>query len=55
MNRGVRWAEYAIREVSGGRFNVQLRRTPVDLEQNLEAARDSKMPHLQWWAGRWDT
>lgn len=54
VNRGVRWAEYAVLEADSGRLNVELRRVPVDLDRTLEAARASGMPHLDWWAGRWN-
>ena len=54
INRRVGWAEYAVLDVGGGRFGVDLRRVPVDLEQMLRAARASGMPHLGWWAGKWD-
>jgi predicted phosphodiesterase len=57
VNRGVRWAEYAVLEVGGGadggRLSVDLRRVPVDVERTLEAARASGMPHLDWWIGKW--
>lgn len=54
VNRRVRWAEYAVLEAGGGRLGVELRRVPLDLDRTLEAARASGMPHLDWWAGRWD-
>jgi diadenosine tetraphosphatase ApaH/serine/threonine PP2A family protein phosphatase len=58
VNRGVRWAEYAVLEVGGeadgGRLSVDLRRVPVDVERTVEAARVGGMPHLDWWIGKWD-
>jgi predicted phosphodiesterase len=58
VNRGVRWAEYAVLEAGGGadggRLSVDLRRVPVDVGRTLEAARAGGMPHPDWWVGRWD-
>lgn len=54
VNRRVGWAEYAVLKAGGGRFGVDLRRVPVDMERTLEAARISGMPHLGWWISKWD-
>ncbi len=55
VNRGVRWAEYAVLEVTGGRLSIDLRRVPLDVERLLAAGRASGMPHADWWAGKWGT
>lgn len=53
VNRGVRWAEYGVIRVEGMSLNIQLRRTPLDMDAVLEAGRRSGMPHLNWWLQKW--
>jgi hypothetical protein len=43
------WAEYALLEVREGALDISLRRMPVDLERLASSARDSGMPHADWW------
>jgi predicted phosphodiesterase len=52
--RNPAWAEYAIVESGRGRLRVELRRTPFDVAALLRAARDSGMPHADWWSADWD-
>jgi len=47
------WAEYAILTVENGRISTELRRAPYDVPGLLELARDSGMPHAEFWAGCW--
>lgn len=47
------WAEYAILTVSGSNMRVELRRTPVDVTQVIQAVRRSGMPHAEWWLAGW--
>jgi predicted phosphodiesterase len=46
------WAEYAIVTTDGG-LSVELRRTPVDVGQIAQAARQSEMPFAEWWLDQW--
>ncbi|MEM7114789.1 MAG: metallophosphoesterase family protein [Chloroflexota bacterium] len=43
------WAEYAILEITGNRFSVDLRQAAVDKTAVNQAAFDSGMPHAEWW------
>ena len=54
VNRRVRWAEYAVLEVEERRRRIDLHRVPLAMERLLAAGRASGMPHLSWWAGKWD-
>ena len=47
-------AEYAVLEVADGRVSLELRSVPLDVEGMLRLARESGMPHVEWWAERWD-
>jgi predicted phosphodiesterase len=49
VNRDVTWAEYAIITLDGKRVSIDLRRTPLDMDAMLQSARNSGMPHLDWW------
>jgi len=49
----VRWAEYGILNVENGRLGIDLRRTALDMAAVRRAARDSGMPHGDWWERRW--
>lgn len=55
INRGVRWAEYAVLSAADGRLSIDLRRVPLELERVLQTARAAGMPEYDWWASRWDT
>lgn len=49
------WAEYGILRVDGQRVSLDLRRTTYDVEGLLSFARESGMPHADWWVGTWAT
>jgi len=49
----VRWAEYGILHVGGGHLGIDLRRTALDIAAVRQAARDTGMPHADWWLRRW--
>src|SRR5947199_7954227 len=49
------WAEYAILTVEDGRVSTELRRAPYDIPALLDIARESGMPHTEWWAEQWVT
>ncbi|HEY7343150.1 MAG TPA: metallophosphoesterase family protein [Ktedonobacterales bacterium] len=53
-NRHVGWAEYAVVDSDGDRLEISLRRTPLDVDRMVEAARASGMPEVEWWAGLWE-
>lgn len=55
VNRDVAWAEYGIIEATATHLSVELRRTAIDLDRVLAAARDRTMPHLDWWRALWAT
>ena len=52
--RNPAWAEYAVVESDHGNLRVELRRTPFDVAALLRAARESGMPHADWWTADWD-
>jgi predicted phosphodiesterase len=52
--RNPAWAEYAVVESDGGQVRVEFRRTPFDVAALLRAARESGMPHADWWSADWD-
>ncbi len=52
-NTDVHWAEYAVLDVDGGRTEISLRRTPLDLSVMIAAAQASGMPEMPWWVSRW--
>lgn len=54
LNRRVRWAEYAVLDLTDGHRRFDLRRMPLDLDAVFQAARASAMPHFDWWASKWD-
>lgn len=43
------WAEYAVASGDSSSLRVEFRRTPVDRASLEAAARDSGMPHADWW------
>ena len=47
------WAEYAVLTVEGGCISTELRRAPYDVPALLELARESGMPHPDWWGEQW--
>lgn len=47
------WAEFAIIEYGDGRLAYHFERVPYDVEPVLAAARESGMPHAEWWTGMW--
>lgn len=47
------WAEYAIVEVEDGVERVMFQRVRFDVERVHAAARESGMPHAEWWVGLW--
>jgi putative phosphoesterase len=49
------WAEYAILTIDDGLISTELRRVSYDISALLDVARESGMPHSEWWAGQWVT
>ena len=47
------WAEYAILTVEDGCISTELRRAPYDVAALLDVARESGMPHPDWWGEQW--
>jgi len=47
------WAEYAILTIDEGLIATELRRVSYDISALLEVARESGMPHTEWWADQW--
>jgi putative phosphoesterase len=47
------WAEYAILTVEDGCISTELRRAPYDVSALIELARESGMPHPDWWGDQW--
>jgi hypothetical protein len=47
------WAEYAILTVEDGCISTELRRAPYDVAALLDVARESGMPHPDWWSEQW--
>lgn len=52
-NRQVHWAEYGVLGVDAGRLSIELRRTPLDMTEVLNAGARSEMPHREWWLHLW--
>jgi predicted phosphodiesterase len=53
--RNPAWAEFAVLTSSGdARLRIELRRIPFDVQALLSAARQSGMPHAEWYAADWD-
>jgi putative phosphoesterase len=46
-------AEYARLHWQAGDLRVEFRRVPLRLDQILQAARGSSMPHAEWWCNEW--
>ena len=49
------WAEYAILTIEEGLISTELRRVSYDISALLDVARQSGMPHTEWWADQWVT
>lgn len=43
------WVEYAVVQWQEGSLRIGLRRTLLDVDSVIEAARSSDMPHVNWW------
>jgi putative phosphoesterase len=54
-NTDVHWAEYAVLAVQGGRTEISLRRTLLDVPAMIAVAEASGMPHVAVWASQWRT
>ena len=52
-NRRVTWAEYAVLESGADGMRAELCRVPLDMARVFTDARESGMPHLEWWCGLW--
>jgi putative phosphoesterase len=48
------WAEYAILTSQGDQLDISLRRVAVDITAVIQAAYESNMPHVEWWANEWE-
>ena len=49
------WAEYTVLTATDGRFRVEFRRVPFDVEKLLDRYRRSGMPHAEWYMSQWKT
>ena len=43
------WAEYGVVCLESGNLGIEFRRIPVDLNLLIQSARESGMPHADWW------
>ena len=48
------WAEYAIIQSDGNLLNVELHRTPFNVQAFIQAVLASGMPHAEWLANDWN-
>lgn len=48
-------AELAVLEVAGSAIAVTFHHLPLDIPAMLAAARETGMPHLDWWSALWRT
>jgi putative phosphoesterase len=46
-------AEYAMLHWQSGEYHAEFRRVPLRLDRVWQAARDSGMPHAEWWCSEW--
>jgi len=46
-------AEYAVITVEHDNMGIDLRSIPLDIDLILETAKNSKMPHVDWWQALW--
>jgi len=53
QTRNPPWAEYGLVGWENGCLNIELRRVPFDVDVMIRAARDSGLPHLEWWVKNW--
>lgn len=53
--RPVDGAELAVLDIAGSAISVTFHHLPLDVPQMLAAARETGMPHLDWWSSLWDT
>jgi len=49
----LRWAEYAIVDVSDGRLATTLHRLPIDFEYMARTTRASGLPDVEFWLSTW--
>jgi predicted phosphodiesterase len=49
------WAEYAVLTAAEGRFGVEFRRVPFDVQKLLAAYHASGMPDAEWHVSQWKT
>lgn len=47
------WAEYAILTAEDGQVSADLRHAPYDVSALRDVARESGMPHPEWWSDQW--
>jgi predicted phosphodiesterase len=52
--RNPAWAEFAVLTCGVGDLRIELRRVRFDVASLLAAARQSGMPHADWYASDWD-
>jgi predicted phosphodiesterase len=52
--RNPSWAEFAVLTCGDGELRIELRRVRFDVAALLAAARQSGMPHAEWYASDWD-
>lgn len=52
--RNPAWAEFAVLTCGEGDLRIELRRVRFDVAALLAAARQSGMPHAEWYASDWD-
>ncbi len=52
--RNPSWAEFAVLTCGDGDLRIELRRVRFDVAALLAAARQSGMPHAEWYASDWD-
>jgi putative phosphoesterase len=48
-----RWAEYGVVTAGGDDLAIEFRRVFYDVDELLEAALQSGMPHAEWWTSCW--
>jgi putative phosphoesterase len=47
------WAEFALVTWQRGRVHFDLHRLPLDIDTIIDDARQTDMPHTEWWAEAW--
>jgi len=53
--RVCRWAEFAVLDYdTEGTLEIQLRRTPYDVDAFIRYTLESGVPHAEWWTSSWD-